>query len=661
MDASAIKRQLPPHLTLVGKLGGGGFATVYRVRNSKLEVDWALKVLDANKMSSASGKSKALKEAQITARIHHTNVVTIHDVDEVNGFIFMELVDGPSFSSRLELGLTSWREYRGIAEGVLAGLAAAHRQGVIHGDMSPRNILLTPDGIPKLVDFGLARHGDFSCSSIGLTPGYASPEHVLNKRLTFQSDVFSTGALLYQLATGQHPYEWENHFAYSYAILNDHPREPRIGFSDAPPFLVQFLLRALSTEQAHRYTSGTEMEQAFRTGYSRDRADVSHSSSAAVSQSARAWRHYHRGQEYYHGSTRQEMDWAEDEFRAALRCDPSFSLAYAGLADVAVFRYMSYFDRSLVALSKAEHYCQQALERDPSRPQHYRSLGRIFMMRREFDEARQNYSKAIELDPDYMAAHIALAWCGVESQDMVAAEHAAMAARAIDADNLEAALLLARIYYYQKDYDRSIAIANEAIKLKRNSGRAHYDLAMAQRALGEFDNARQSFRMSLNYQGDPNTLNDLGVLELSEKDYNAAADAFALASQDEAFAFLGLYYLGFTYYLAQKTTSAQDTFRQSLEQSQQLSKRDPIDPYPRIVGAMATAALGDADRARTLMAMSVELDPNDGLVAYYGACALSWIARPDEVESALQPALTLPRSPSRIEASLDPHFTRLSK
>jgi tetratricopeptide (TPR) repeat protein len=607
-------------------------------------------------MSSKSGMSKALKEAQITARIRHPNVITVHDVDVDNGLIYMELVDGPSLEPYLEIGMPSWPEFRTVTEGILAGLAEAHRQGVIHGDISPRNVLLTQSGIPKLVDFGLARHGEYSSSSVGLTPGYASPEHVLAKKLTPQSDVFSAGELLYQLATGRHPFEWENHYAYSYAIVNEAPAEPRFTFDPAPAFLGTFLLRALASDQGHRYPSAIEMERAFQAGYQKSSGAPAISSVLAPSQSAKALRHYNRGIEYYQGTTKQEMDWAEEEFRAALQCDSKFALAYAGLADVAIFRYMSYFDRSTAALSKAEHYCRQALDLDPDRPQNHRSLGRIHMMRRQFDDARQCFSYAIKLDPDYMAAHIALAWCEVESQDMQAAENAALAARAIEEDDLEVTLLLARICYYQKDYDRSIAMAREAIAINRKSGRAYYDLAMAQRALGDFDQARRNFHSSSEFHGDPNTLIDLGVLELLEASYDEARQVLTEAAQDDAFAFLALYYLGLTHHQARNKTEATAAFTRSQSLSEQLTKRDPLDPYPRVVGAMAAAALGDHDRTRALIALAQDLDARDGLVAFYRACALSWFVPENVVQAAIKDASALPRSPSSIEISLDPHF-----
>lgn len=657
MEPSDISANLPEHLILGDKIGEGGFAAVYRLHNRRLRTDWAIKVMLQGRMSSRDGISKALKEAQITAQLKHPNVVTIHDVDEDNGFIFMELVSGPPLTDVLRGGIRSRTQFEAIAGGILAGLAAAHHQRIIHADISPRNILLTESLIPKLVDFGLARHGDFSSSSIGMTPGFASPEHVLNKKLTTQSDVFSIGAVLYLLATGTHPFEWENHYAYSYAILNEKPAEPRFQFNGAPSSLATLLLRALATEPGKRYKSAVEMARAFTAPSSQPRLTTDGQSRAiSVSQSAKALRHYSRGLEYYQGTSRQEMDWAEAEFRSALECDPKFALAYAGLADVTIFRYMSYFEHSEASLARAEHYCKLALGLDPEQPQIYRALGRVCMERREFDRAREHFAHAIDLDPDYMAAHMSLAWCAVGAQDMKEAERAASVALAIDNEDMETILLLSRVYYYQKEYDRSINMANDAIRINRKSGRAYYDLAMAHRALGDFEKARRNFGLSIEYHGDPNAPIDLGILALLERDFDRAEEAFVRASEDDTFAFLSQYYLGFVRFLQGQAGQSAGHFRQSLRLCEELAKRDSREPYPKAIAAMALAAISEFDRSREQLSSARQIDPDDGLLAYYAACARSWMDDATEVRELLDEAQRLPRSPSPIEVSLDPHF-----
>jgi len=655
MNPNEIAALLPPHLELGEKLGEGGVATVYRVKNTKLDTHWALKVFESNRVTSSGGITKALREARLTAVLHHPNVVTIHDVDETNGFIFMELVDGPSLSELAKTGVESQAVYIEVCGGILAGLAEAHRNGIVHGDISSRNILFTKSRIPKLVDFGFARHVEFSSSSVGMTPGFASPEHVLDKRITMQSDVFSVASVLYLLGTGSYPFHWESFHAYAYAILNERPQDPVFSFPEPAPFLAPIIMRALAREQRDRYPSAVEMETAFRSrNREAGKIPVSIDRTLPV---GRALRHYHRGLEYYRGTSRQEMDWAEHEFRKALEYDPTLALAYAGLADIAIFRYMSYFDRSLVALARAEHYCLQALSMDSERPQTHRSLGRIHMMRRDYPAARECFKKAIALDPDYLAAHLSLGWCEVDAHELKAAEEAALTAQAIIADDVEVGLLLARIYYYRKEYDRSMAVANEAISANRRFGRAYYELAMAERALGELDQATDNFQRSIEYQGDPNALTDLGILELYRGELESAQQAFDRAAQEGTFAFLALYYSGLTHRLRRDSAKADTLFQQSAILTDQLAKNDPSDPYARALGAMAAAALGNTVRADSLRAIAREIDSRDGLVAFYSLCAESWSPANRPSKESIGAVLTLPRSPSQIEVSLDPHFT----
>lgn len=653
-DDHSIADRLPEHIELLEKLGEGSFATVYRVRNKRLQTDWALKVFKSSAVSGGHRLPRVLREAQIVAKAKHPNIAMVHDVDPEHGFILMELIDGGPLKKLLDEEERSWTEFRRLAEGILSGLAAAHAAGIIHSDLSPANILLTGDGTPKLVDFGLARHVDFSFTSIGATPGYASPEHIRGKEPTFQSDVFCAGQILFQLATGYHPFEFNSFESYQYAILNERPREVHFLFEPPSHRLEQLLLKATAREQKHRYPSATEMLRAFQLTTQSGSEQVE---SELTTPGRRAWKHYERGLEYYSGTSRQDMDWAEEEFRKAIQIASDFALAYVGLADVTTFRYMSYFDRSVVALAKAEHYCRQALDFDSNTAKAYRSLGRIYMERHEFAVATEQFKRATTLDPDFLEAYVSLGWCHVAAHELTEAEESAKAARAIAEDELEPLILLARIYYYQKEYERSIAAATDASSLNRRSGRAYYDLAMAHRALGGLKEARENFKLSSEFHGDPNTPIDWGILEIMDGRAKHALSLLQPASGDPTFGFLASYYLGLAHQLESDPTAAQTAFEQSVVLSSELARQNPTDPYPKVVSATAHGALGNREQALANALIARELDPKDGLVCFYAACARSWSDK-NEAATILNQALTLPRSPSRIEADLDPHFRK---
>lgn len=651
LTVEEIAAALPSHLVIKDVIGKGGFATVYRVHNSRLGVDWAMKSIHLSKLAEGAQVNKVLKEARIPAKIHHPNVVTIHDVDEQNGLVFMECVDGPSLKDIINEGVASWIDFRSLASGILSGLAEAHRRGIVHGDLSPRNILLTNGRIPKLVDFGFSRHVDRTKTTIGITPGYASPEHIKGRELSPQSDVFSAGIILYRMATGRDPFPWDrsSHENYFRAVTDGALTPPNFRLWTPPPGLGILITRALAKDRNQRYVSAVDMLQSFENVVGPIPIDP-----IPDSHSRKARKHYDQGIEFYKGSTKREMDWAEEEFNKALIEDPKMALAHVGLADVSVFRYMSYFDRTPVALAKAEHYCQQALSLAPASPEALRALGRVMFSRRDYAAAEEKLREALKINPDYLEAHISLAWCYIEAHELDKAEQAAMAAKIISEDAFEVMMTFARIFYDKKEFERSASAAQEEVNIHRKSGRGYYDLGLALRALGKFTEAKENFAMSLEYHGDPTTRVDLGLTELFEGELQAAREQF-LVAKDQTFGFLANYYLGLTEHLSGNRGLAESAFRQSLELCDRLSRKDPADPFPKAVGAMAAAALQDSTRAIALSAMARELDPKDGYIAYYCACARAWSEKPS-AKTELDAAVSLPHAPSALEVKFDPHF-----
>lgn len=650
MTPEEIASRLPDHFELGHRLGEGGVASVYRVFHKKLQTHWALKVLEQDRIPTDMDVSIALQEARMAAQIKHPNVAVIHDVNETDGFIFMELVDGPTLGGLLKDGINDWEQCLSIAAGIISGLAEAHRNGIVHGDISPNNVLMTKSLTPKLVDFGFARHTGHASDVVGITPGFASPEHVLGEDLTTSSDVYSIGAVIYLMTTGAHAYEFGDDFPYQYAIFSGPPRPPAFRFPEIPKTLEAVLLRALSMEKSARYESVAEMEEAFRSAV---RPTGWHDRAKSLSREALV--HYERGMEYYRGTSKEEMEWAQDEFEAALRHDPKLTLAHVGLADVLIFCYMSYFDRSTGQLANAEEHCRLALELDPRCYEASRSLGRICMNRRDYPAARTHFTHTITQAPGFLPGYQSLGWCEVEAHDLDAAEKVVASALEIAANDLDLLLLLTRVYYYKKEYEKSISISEEAIRANRKFGRAYYERAMASRALGQFANARRDFNRSMDYHGDPNAPVDLAILELYDGNCSSALSVLDRSRGDDNFEFLSSYYRGIAHLLSGETPKAGQCFQRAQALSMQLTVDDPLDPYPRIIASMAAAALGDHDTAEGMLTSARDLDGRDGLVAFYGACALSWSAR-DRASALRAEASALPRSPSPFEMQHDPHF-----
>ena len=215
-----LSRELGPNRVLgpyqiEAELGGGSFGTVFRARDLTLDREVALKVL---RPGSPIPAAALLAEARAAAALNHSNVCAIHAVDSSLGapMIVMEYVAGQPLSGFLMKGPLARQQAAGLCRQAALGMAAAHAQGVVHGDLKPANILVTPDGTVKIADFGMARRSPSSAQGektvlwdpgpaggISGTPAYMAPEQARGEPATPASDVFSLGVMLYELVTGR--------------------------------------------------------------------------------------------------------------------------------------------------------------------------------------------------------------------------------------------------------------------------------------------------------------------------------------------------------------------------------------------------------------------------------------------------------------------------
>ena len=204
------------------ELGAGGMATVYRVRHLTLGSLHALKVL---KVQSASIRQRLVQEGRVQATLRHPNIVAVTDVIDVDGApgLVMEFIDGPSLEGWLEENRPSLAQSEAIFRGILAGVARAHRQGLVHRDLKPGNVLLDSSGddgiVPKVADFGLAKilddeegFGSQTRSGIAMgTPAYMAPEQVRSaKNVDQRADIFALGCILYELVGGDRPFHGDD-------------------------------------------------------------------------------------------------------------------------------------------------------------------------------------------------------------------------------------------------------------------------------------------------------------------------------------------------------------------------------------------------------------------------------------------------------------------
>ena len=253
--------------TLISELGAGGMGRVYRARDPTLDRDVAIKVLRAD--SGVGGD--LLSEARLASRLKHPNICAIYDVGDDAGtaFIAMELVEGRPLSEHITPGGMPLRTVLKLALQIAGALAHAHEHGVIHGDLKGHNVVVTPNGDVKLLDFGLAHapsraaldsvtHSapttDAGGSLAGTVP-FMAPETLRGGPLTPAADVWAFGVLLHEMLTGERPFAGATTFDLAAAIMND---EPRSLPASVPPAVASIVSRCLEKPVARRYATARE-------------------------------------------------------------------------------------------------------------------------------------------------------------------------------------------------------------------------------------------------------------------------------------------------------------------------------------------------------------------------------------------------------------------
>ncbi|MRS12581.1 MAG: Stk1 family PASTA domain-containing Ser/Thr kinase [Actinobacteria bacterium] len=247
------------------KIGSGGMADVYKAVDDVLGRTVAIKVLHPRYASEPNFVARFRQEAQAAANLSHPNIVNMYDWGREGEtyYIVMEHVAGTDLKTlvtqRGPLDPAKAAEY---AAQVCAALSVAHGYDVIHRDIKPHNIVLTPDGTIKVMDFGIARAGNTTMTqtnSVLGTAQYISPEQAQGKPLTAASDLYSLGVTLYELATGRLPFDAETPVATALAQVNEEPVPPRQIRGSIPPALEAVILRAMRKDPAERYASAAEM------------------------------------------------------------------------------------------------------------------------------------------------------------------------------------------------------------------------------------------------------------------------------------------------------------------------------------------------------------------------------------------------------------------
>ena len=252
-------------------LGLGGMGKVYKVRNVISDRVEAMKILLPDLTSHQSLADRFLREIRLLASLNHPNIASLrtaltHDNQLV---MIMEFVEGETLANRLSRAPISTAEAVDYSDQILSALSYAHKQNIIHRDIKPANMMLTPQGVVKLMDFGIARSSsDGTLTSTGTTLGslnYMPPEQVRGESADARSDIYSFGVSLYELLTGKLPFQGDSQYSLMTAHLNQVPVAPITMRSDLPPSLNEIIMMAMAKDPADRFQSADAFRAALKS------------------------------------------------------------------------------------------------------------------------------------------------------------------------------------------------------------------------------------------------------------------------------------------------------------------------------------------------------------------------------------------------------------
>jgi serine/threonine protein kinase/tetratricopeptide (TPR) repeat protein len=651
------------HYRILDRLGEGGMGVVYKAQDLKLDRPVAIKFLPQQSAASDESKARFIQEAKATAALNNPNILSVYDIDEQDGKLFfvMEYIEGRTLKSKI----TNLEGGKGVPVRqaldwtiqIAQGLKAAHDRNIVHRDIKPENIMLTNDGIPKIMDFGIAKlKGGTGLTKTGTSLGtlaYMSPEQVQGSEADHRSDIWSVGVVLYEMLTGQRPFRAEHEAALIYVVAHEEPAAPSVYDSSIPHRVDMLVMSLLEKDQGRRPQSADELLKTLQNV--RDEVDSSTRSGKAKAIAVLPFENIspEKESEYFGDGLTEELIVHLSQVKEMEVVSRTTSMQYKGtkkdiktigrelgaryilegsvrkfhdnlriavqLVDVETDRHLwaetykgkledvfdiqeqvakQIVDALMVKLTPTEKVVLTKRSTENAEAFDCALRARNFLYRRtksSIQLAIQLFQKAIALDGRYAAAYAGLGEA-----------HATLYR---DFDRREELL------------EKALEASLKALMYDASLSEAYATLGLAYFGKKAFEEAMTAIQKAIAL--DPNNSNAYWILariyHTSDRDKEAvkALEKAVELNPDfyEAYDDLRMYYEG----LGDKEKHAA-VIHKLLEIYPRYLSQHPDDAYRRMAFAVALALVGRAEEAKQEGMQALELSAGDPIMMYYGAC-----------------------------------------
>jgi serine/threonine-protein kinase len=705
------------HYRVLEKIGEGGMGVVYRAHDERLERDVALKVLPAGALANEAARKRFRKEALTLSKINHPNIAMVYDFDtqEDTDFLVEELIEGVSLSEMVISAPLSEREIVNLGSQLCEGLAAAHKQGVIHCDLKPANIRVTPEARLKILDFGLAkvlRHpgsgagDDVTASMTGTqtvsgTLPYMSPQQLLNERLDARSDIWAAGCVLYEMATARRPFLGSGP-ALIDAILHQQPpviSKLKPNISGALEAVIQ---KCLDKDPDKRYYSAREIavdlrravsapmstgirlrlrrwyaalavaaaltavigigvftESRFRKSSSRQAAEVTAPGQVVPHES------YLSGLKHLERWDKTgNIDGAIADFQQVVKTDPAFALGYSALAEAYWAKYR--LDHNSRWIEQVEANCRRAAELNNQLPAVYVSLARVHNGKGEYNLALQEIQQALKLEPHDPDALLGEASVYASLGRTEEAESTFKKAAALRPQTWGGHYELGAFYYRQKRYDDAAAEFRRVIELTPDNAMAHATLGGMMQLLHQNDEAERELKRSLELQPSYAAYTNLGALYYRQRRWAESAAMTRKALQINSEDYSAWANLGMAYEWLNQQKESDEAYRQELVHLEKIAKINADDADVQAQLALLYSRLKQREKAIPRIEAALARAPEDPSILTDAAACYEYLGDRTRalkvIEKALAKGLTVAQveiDPGLRTLILDPNVHRM--